>query len=251
MDYSKELKTLVSDALGSGKILAASAQNINAWLGEDFLPEWALKSLLELFEKGEFEEINDRFFKPLSFGTGGMRGRTIGKVCTSAELGKVSQKGTPEHAAAGANNMNDFTVARATAGLFGYCKKYLENDGSTQKPSLVVAHDVRHFSPHFCALAASVWNRLGGVAYIFDGARSTPQLSFTVRHLKTTAGIVITASHNPAHDNGYKVYFSDGAQVISPHAEGIVAAVNEVSWKKVGELLDIDLNGVKTVGKDA
>ena len=251
MDYSKELKTLVSDALGSGKILAASAQNINAWLDEDFLPEWALKSLLELFEKGEFEEINDRFFKPLSFGTGGMRGRTIGKVCTSAELGKVSQKGTPEHAAAGANNMNDFTVARATAGLFEYCKKYLENEGSTQKPSLVVAHDVRHFSPHFCALAASVWNRLGGVAYIFDGARSTPQLSFTVRHLKTTAGIVITASHNPAHDNGYKVYFSDGAQVISPHAEGIVAAVNGVSWKKVGELLDIDLNGVKTVGKEA
>ena len=180
-----------------------------------------------------------------------MRGRTIGKVSASAELGKVSELGTPEHAAAGANNMNDFTVARATAGLFSYCAKYLKNAGAAQTPSLVIAHDVRHFSRHFCELSASVWRKLGGEVYIFDGARSTPQLSFTVRHLKTTAGIVITASHNPAHDNGYKVYFGDGAQVISPHAEGIVAEVAGVPWKSVDALLTVDLNGVKTVEKSA
>ena len=251
MDYAKELKTLVSAAKERGEILPSAAENLGAWLGEDFLPEWALKALVELFQKGAFEEINDRFFKPLSFGTGGMRGRTIGKVSASAEIGNVSEKGTPEHAAAGANNMNDFTVARATAGLFAYCKKYLEGEGVKEKPSLVVAHDVRHFSRHFCELAASVWNRLGGTAYIFDGARSTPQLSFTVRHLKTTAGIVITASHNPAHDNGYKVYFGDGAQVISPHAEGIVAEVSKVPWKTVGGLLNVELGGVKFVEKSA
>lgn len=251
MDKISELKNLLADAKASGKLLPSSAQNLEAWLADNFLPAWAIDALAELFQKREFDELNDRFFKPLSFGTGGMRGRTIGKVSASAELGKVSELGTPEHAAAGANNMNDFTVARATAGLFSYCAKYLKNAGAAQTPSLVIAHDVRHFSRHFCELSASVWRKLGGEVYIFDGARSTPQLSFTVRHLKTTAGIVITASHNPAHDNGYKVYFGDGAQVISPHAEGIVAEVAGVPWKSVDALLTVDLNGVKTVEKSA
>ncbi len=248
---NSELKILVNKAVENGKLLDSSAKNITSWLDDNFLPEWALKSLVELFEQQAYEELNDRFFKPLSFGTGGMRGRTIGKVSAKAEIGNVSDKGTPEHAAAGANNMNDFTVAGATAGLFNYCAKWLKESGSAEKPSLVIAYDVRHFSKHFCELSASVWNKLGGTVYIFDGARSTPQLSFSVRHLKTTAGIVITASHNPSHDNGYKVYFSDGAQVISPHAEGIVAEVNKVSWKEVGTLLDVDLNGVKIVEKSA
>ncbi len=248
---SEKLKKLLSDATNDGKILESSAKNIQSWLNDDFLPDWALASLIELFEKGEYSEIDDRFFKPISFGTAGMRGRTIGKVCTTAELGEPSAQGTPEHAAAGANNMNDFAVARATAGLFNYCQKWLKESGSEAKPSLVIAYDVRHFSKHFCELAASVWRKCGGEVSIFDGARSTPQLSFTVCYLKATAGIVITASHNPSCDNGYKVYFGDGAQVISPHAEGIVAEVNKVSWKNVGELLDIDLQGVNIIGKDA
>ncbi len=248
---SEKLKTLLSVALSDGKILEASAKNIQSWLDDEFLPDWAINSLIELFEKGDYSEIDDRFFKPLSFGTGGMRGRTIGKVCTSAELGILSAQGTPVHAAVGANNMNDFTVARATAGLFNYCKKWLQENGSQAKPSLVIAYDVRHFSRNFCELAASVWCKLGGEVSIFDGARSTPQLSFTVRHLRANAGIVITASHNPSHDNGYKVYFGDGAQVISPHAEGIVAEVNKVSWKSVGQLLDVDLQAVNIIGKSA
>ena len=246
---NSELKILVDTATKSGELLESSAKNIHSWLDENFLPEWAIESLVELFEQKQYEELNDRFFKPLSFGTGGMRGRTIGKVSTKAEIGTLSDKGTPEHAAAGANNMNDFTVARATAGLFNYCANWLKESGSTEKPSLVIAYDVRHFSKHFCELSASIWNKLGGTVYIFDGARSTPQLSFSVRHLRTTAGIVITASHNPSHDNGYKVYFSDGAQVISPHAEGIVAEVNKVSWQQVGTLLNVDLSGVKIIDK--
>ena len=248
---NSELKILVDTATKSGELLESSAKNIHSWLDENFLPEWAIESLVELFEQKQYEELNDRFFKPLSFGTGGMRGRTIGKVSTKAEIGTLSDKGTPEHAAAGANNMNDFTVARATAGLFNYCANWLKESGSTEKPSLVIAYDVRHFSKHFCELSASIWNKLGGTVYIFDGARSTPQLSFSVRHLKTTAGIVITASHNPSHDNGYKVYFSDGAQVISPHAEGIVAEVNKVSWQQVGTLLNVDLSGVNIIDKSA
>lgn len=242
------LKHLLSEA--SDKIMESSAANILGWLEENFLPEWAIDALVELFEEGRYEEINDRFFRFLAFGTGGMRGRTIGKQPAMAELGRQSEQGTPEHAAVGANNMNDFNVVRATMGLFNYCKGYLDaNGGGT--PKLVVAYDVRHFSKRFCELAASVWTRMGGEAYIFDSPRSTPQLSFSVRQLKTTAGIVITASHNPPHDNGYKVYFSDGAQAISPHAEGIVEQVGKVSWKEVGKYLDINLYGVKRVPEEA
>lgn len=142
--------------------------------------------------------------------------------------------------------MNDFNVARATMGLFNYCKKFLDSNGGGT-PKLAVACDVRHFSTHFAQLCASVWRKMGGEVYLFDGPRSTPQLSFTVRNLATTAGIVITASHNPPHDNGYKVYFGDGAQVISPHAEGIVAEVDKIEWKDIRDFLKIDLDGVKTV----
>lgn len=244
----EHLKQLLSEA--SDKIMENSAANILGWLDENFLPEWAIDALVELFEEGRYEEINDRFFRFLAFGTGGMRGRTIGKQPAMAELGRQSEQGTPEHAAVGANNMNDFNVVRATMGLFNYCKGYLDaNGGGT--PKLVVAYDVRHFSKRFCELAASVWTRMGGEAYIFASPRSTPQLSFSVRQLKTTAGIVITASHNPPHDNGYKVYFSDGAQAISPHAEGIVEQVGKVSWKEVGKYLDINLDGVKRVPEEA
>lgn len=242
------LKQLLSEA--SDKIMESSAANILGWLDENFLPEWAIDALVELFEEGRYEEINDRFFRFLAFGTGGMRGRTIGKQPAMAELGRQSEQGTPEHAAVGANNMNDFNVVRATMGLFNYCKGYLDASGGGT-PKLVVAYDVRHFSKRFCELAASVWTRMGGEAYIFDSPRSTPQLSFSVRQLKTTAGIVITASHNPPHDNGYKVYFSDGAQAISPHAEGIVEQVGKVSWKEVGKYLDINLDGVKRVPEEA
>lgn len=246
----EELKSLINSAKNEGKLLPASIENLENWLAQNFLPEWALESLAELFAKEEFEEINDRFFKPLAFGTGGMRGRTIGKKSADAELGKVSPKGTPEHAAVGASYMNDFNVARATMGLFNYCKKWLDS-GSGGTPKLAVAYDVRHFSPHFGSLCASIWKKMGGEVFVFDGPRSTPQLSFTVRNLGATAGIVITASHNPSHDNGYKVYFGDGAQIISPHAEGIVSEVNKIEWKNIREFLKIDMDGVKTVGKSS
>ena len=135
-ETNEELKKLAAAA--QGKILPASSENLAKWLSHDFLPEWALESLAELFKKGDFDEIDDRFFKPLAFGTGGMRGRTIGKKSASAELGTVSDKGTPEHAAVGASYMNDFNVARATMGLFNYCKKFLDSNGGGT-PKLAVA----------------------------------------------------------------------------------------------------------------
>lgn len=235
------------DSAGSGfKLQKSSVENLKSWLDADFLPGWAVDSLHELFSEGNFEELNDRFFRPLAFGTGGMRGRTIGKVSAPSELGKVSPQGTPQHAAVGANNMNDFTVTRVTLGLFNYCKKWLDSRGGGT-PRLAVAYDVRHFSKHFGTLAASLWGTLGGEVFVFGGARSTPQLSFTVRRLKCTAGIVITASHNPAHDNGYKVYFEDGAQVVSPHAEAIVEEVSKIPWSEIGKFQNPGADKIKTV----
>lgn len=226
----------------SGKLLDSTLENIKSWLEAGFLPSWAETAIAELVEDEAWEELNDRFYKQLAFGTGGMRGRTIGKIGAEAEVGESSSQGTPAHPAVGTNCLNDFNVIRATIGLFRYTKGYLQAEGrGYELPRLVIAHDVRHFSRHFCELCASVWTQLGGQAFIFDGPRSTPQLSFTVRHLGATAGIVITASHNPSHDNGYKVYFEDGAQIVSPHAEGIIKEVNTVSLDELPSFFAIDL----------
>lgn len=241
----------IQEAVDAGKLLAGSAANLNLWSKSASLPLWAINSLQELLECGEWEELNDRFFQNLAFGTGGMRGRTIGRVATSAELGEGGQE-NPDHAAIGSNVLNDFNVTRATIGLFRYTRRFLVGDERDYEvPRLVIAHDVRFFSRHFCELAASVWSQLGGQAYVFEGPRSTPQLSFSVRFLKAHAGIVITASHNPSHDNGYKVYFEDGAQIVSPHAEGIVKEVNQVSLDETGSFLDKDLTRVVTLGQSA
>jgi phosphoglucomutase len=237
-------------AVKAGKLMASAADNLNAWLAGG-LPAWAQQSLLELIERGEWSELNDRFYRYLEFGTGGMRGRTIGKVAAKAETGTLSSTGSPEHAAVGSNLLNEFTLTRAVIGLHRYIAKYLAGQGSSAKPKIVIAHDVRHFSRHFCELAASTWTRLGGEAVIFDGPRSTPQLSFSVRSLKAHTGVVITASHNPPHDNGFKAYFTDGAQVTPPHDKNIIAEVDAVPLSAVHEFLVKDITKVVTLGRKA
>jgi len=240
----------IRGAAASGKLLQASAENIGAFLGAG-LPAWAQDSIDELAAREAWGELNDRFFRHLEFGTGGMRGRTIGAVAAAAETGVLSEVGTPEHAAVGSNMMNDFTLVKATVGLYRYTASHIAASGGSGPPRLVIAHDVRHFSRHFCELAASTWTRLGGSAFIFDGPRSTPQLSFSVRWLKAHAGIVITASHNPPHDNGFKAYFEDGGQVVPPHDLGIVAEVNAVRLAELGPYLAKDLAGTTQLGWDA
>ncbi len=238
----------IEAAGAAGSLLGSTVVNLKQWASADFLPDWAGASILELVENSEWDELNDRFYQNLAFGTGGIRGRTIGRVPAAAETGTPSEKGSPEHAAVGSNVLNDFNLVRATIGLFRYTKQYLKESGSYDLPRFVIAHDVRHFSRHFCELAASTWCKLGGQALIFEGPRSTPQLSFAVRQNKATCGAVITASHNPSHDNGFKVYFDDGAQVVSPHAEGIVDLVNLVELSEVPTFLDIDLAPVISLG---
>ncbi|MGB0743000.1 MAG: phospho-sugar mutase [Opitutales bacterium] len=240
------------EAAGSeGKILASAVENLKIWATADFLPGWVGESILELVEKEAWDELNDRFYQNMAFGTGGIRGRTIGRVSSSVEIGKEGPQGSPEHAAVGTNVLNDFNMIKATVGLFRYTRKYLQESGRHDLPRIIIAHDVRHFSRHFCELAASTWCKLGGQALIFDGPRSTPQLSFSVRHFKATCGAVITASHNPPHDNGFKAYFEDGAQVVSPHAEGIVGLVNEVKLEELPEFLELDLAQVITLDAKA
>jgi len=237
-------------AAAAGSLLPSSLANIEAFLDAG-LPAWAQASIGELAGQGAWPELNDRFYRYLEFGTGGMRGRTIGRVTAASETGVPDEVGTPAHAAVGSNLLNDFTLVRATVGLFRYTESYLRSKGSSAKPRLVIAHDVRHFSRHFCELAASAWTRLGGQSYIFNGPRSTPQLSFSVRWLKAHAGIVITASHNPPHDNGFKAYFEDGGQVVPPHDLGIVAEVNAVPIAGLAGYLVKDLAGTIQLGWDA
>jgi len=240
----------IQAAVQAGQLLPSASENLQAW-SKAGLPGWAQASIDELVAQKAWAELNDRFYRYLEFGTGGMRGRTIGAVPAKSETGQLSAQGTPEHAAVGCNVLNDFTLVRATVGLFRYTHEYLVKAGRNDLPKLVIAHDVRHFSRHFCELAASTWTKLGGTAYIFEGPRSTPQLSFSVRYLKAHAGVVITASHNPPHDNGFKAYFEDGGQVVPPHDKAIVAEVNKVSLGELAGFLVKDLTRVVTLGRAA
>jgi phosphoglucomutase len=248
---SDELIAAVEKAGTEGKLLESTVGNMLAWIRSGSLPEWAIGAIGELVEKEAHDELNDRFFRYLAFGTGGMRGRTIGAVTTEAETGTLSSLGSPEHAGVGSNLLNDFTIVRATIGLFRYTRRFLQDENRADPPKLVIAHDVRHFSRRFCELSASTWSRLGGVAFIFEGPRSTPQLSFSVRYLNAHAGVVITASHNPPHDNGFKAYFEDGAQVVPPHDTGIIDEVNGVELSDLPEFLECDLARVVTLGEAA
>ncbi|MDR1906849.1 MAG: phospho-sugar mutase [Puniceicoccales bacterium] len=222
---------ILRDASKAGLLLPQAVENCEEWLTH--LPEWGKAAIRELIEQKNWKELNNRFFKNLEFGTGGMRSRTIAETVTRAERGHGASFDAPEHAAIGSAYLNDFNIARATIAFFRYCKTQ-----SDTPSKLVIAHDVRHFSEHFSQITAKIWNHLGGKAIAFDGPRSTPQLSFSVRKFRATAGIVITASHNPAHDNGYKVYFKDGGQVVEPHASKIIEQFNQTPLQEAVQILE-------------
>ncbi len=166
----------------------------------------------DLIAKEDWKGLSERFYSSLAFGTGGMRGIIGG----------------------GSNRMNPLNVRRITQGLASYVLKAKRGAPA----SAVIAHDSRHFSDLFAREAALVFAGNGIRAYVFSGLRPTPELSFAVRKLGATTGIVVTASHNPAQYNGYKVYWEDGAQVVAPHDSAIVdevAAVREVRALDEGE----------------
>jgi phosphoglucomutase len=218
----------LNEAVTRGSLLESAKNNILALL-EGSTSELARLVVEELVREGAWEELNDRFYQTLAFGTGGLRGRTIGRVLTQVEQGVGGPNGRPEHPCVGTATMNYFNLSRAVRGLIAYTRQVV---GAGRRPVLVFAHDTRHFSRDFAEFCARVCADLGCDAYLFDGPRSTPQLSFAVRELRADAGVVLTASHNPPHDNGFKAYFNDGAQIVDRHASGIVAEVNAITSER-------------------
>jgi phosphoglucomutase len=237
-----DLASRLDHALESGLLLQSSRINIDLLLGGSATPV-ACEAVRELAEAGEWQELNDRFFKSLAFGTGGLRGRTIGRIVTKAEQGKGGPNDRPEHPCAGTATMNFFNLSRAVRGLIAYAKQHV---GSGRKAKLVFAHDSRHFSRDFAEYCAKASAELGCDAYLFQSGRSTPELSFAIRDLRADAGVVLTASHNPAHDNGFKAYFNDGAQIVEPHASALIAEVNALH-NEIYEPLSRDQQGTVTI----
>ncbi|MEG1149293.1 MAG: phospho-sugar mutase [Niameybacter sp.] len=171
-------------------------QGYNRWLTEEKVEDGLKVELQQLTDE---KEIEDRFYKNLEFGTGGLRGKI----------------------AVGSNRMNVHTIGKATQGLATYLLKQKAN------PSIAIAYDSRNMSKEFADTAASVLSANGVKVFLYPSLRPTPMLSFTVRHLETDAGIVITASHNPKIYNGYKVYGNDGGQITDEAAKEILGFIDE------------------------
>jgi len=171
-------------------------ENYKSWLEGSCFDEKTKEELRAI--SGDDNEIKERFYTELKFGTAGLRG-IIG---------------------AGTNRMNIYTVRKATQGLADYIISV-----GAQKKGVAIAYDSRHMSPEFAEETALCLAANGIKAYVFESLRPTPELSFAVRHLGCTAGVNITASHNPSEYNGYKVYWEDGAQITPPHDTGIMDKV--------------------------
>ena len=246
----EELNSKIEHAAADQQLMESAAKNIGMLLTGAPSDHLYLRAVEELAEAHEWPELNDRFYQTLAFGTGGLRGRTIGKIVTEAERGSSREEERPELPCVGTNAMNFFNISRATRGLVAYLHDWNRRNKVPAKPKIVIAHDPRFFSKEFAELAAKVAADNGCDACVFDGPRSVPELSFAVRYLKASAGIVITASHNPPYDNGYKVYFSDGAQVIEPHASGIIAKVNAITTETFTPLPKDRQGRVTTIGKE-
>lgn len=210
----------------------------------------AAAAITELVDKGSWQELNDRFFKTLAFGTGGLRGRTIGRVVTTAEQGAGGPNERPEHPCVGTASMNFYNVSRAIRGMIIYLKRYLAEQGIDRKPAFVFGHDTRHFSRDFAKFCAKVCTELGCDVHLFDGARATPEISFAIRALNADAGVVLTASHNPAHDNGFKAYFNQGAQLVEPNASGVIKEVNAITSEAYEVLPGEEQGALNILGTD-
>ena len=222
------LLSTLEQAVTEGKLLADSLANIQLLLAGTQDPV-SPAAIAELASAGEWAELNNRFYKTLAFGTGGLRGRTIGMIVAPAEQGKGGINGRPEFPCVGTACMNYFNVGRAMRGLITYVSRFVRAEGTGRKPRIVVGHDTRHFSRDFAEYCAKIATDLGCDCSLFDGPCSTPEVSFAIRELNADTGVVLTASHNPAHDNGFKAYFNDGAQLIAPHDKAGIAEVNALT----------------------
>ncbi|HSZ25941.1 MAG TPA: phospho-sugar mutase [Cytophagaceae bacterium] len=196
----------------------SAKERIQKWLNGAF--DDSTKNIIRKWiEENKEDELVEAFYKELEFGTGGLRG-TMG---------------------VGSNQMNKYTIGMATQGLSNYLKLNFPN----QQIKVAIAHDSRNNSPYFAHVVADVFSANGIKVYLFKALRSTPELSFTIRHFGCQSGVVLTASHNPKEYNGYKAYWNDGAQVIAPHDKNIIKEVqkisdiNEVKFTKNENLIEL------------
>jgi phosphoglucomutase len=222
-----QLSALLNEAATRGQIKTDSVQNVLG-LCAGSSDAVVHGSVQELVQRELWRELDDRFFKKLTFGTSGLRGRTIGQYITAAELGAGLVNGRPQFPCVGTNAMNFFNLTRANRGLAKFLRDWWTKQVMPGRPSIVFSHDTRHFSREFAEFSAEVMRASGVDVFLFESHRPTPELSFAVRHVNATAGVMITASHNPAHDNGFKVYFNEGDPILEPIATGILDEVNAV-----------------------
>lgn len=190
------------------ELLKSVKSKAELWLSDQY-DEATRAEVKQMLEAEDPTPLIESFYKDLEFGTGGLRG-IMG---------------------AGTNRMNIYTVGAATQGLANYLK---EAFADLPQISVVVGHDVRNNSRKFAEIVANIFSANGIKAYLFDNFRPTPELSFAIRHLGCQSGVNITASHNPKEYNGYKAYWSDGAQIIAPHDVNIINHVNKI--KSVSEI---------------
>ncbi|HER4399233.1 TPA: phospho-sugar mutase, partial [Streptococcus pyogenes] len=200
-------------------------ENFQKWLDFEQLPDYLRQELLSMDEKTK----EDAFYTNLEFGTAGMRG----------------------YIGAGTNRINIYVVRQATEGL----AKLIETKGEeAKKRGVAIAYDSRHFSPEFAFESAQVLAQHGIKSYVFEALRPTPELSFAVRHLNAYAGIMVTASHNPAPFNGYKVYGQDGGQLPPADADALTDFIRAIENPFAVELADLDENKssglIQVIGED-
>lgn len=200
-------------------------ENFQKWLDFEQLPDYLRQELLSMDEKTK----EDAFYTNLEFGTAGMRG----------------------YIGAGTNRINIYVVRQATEGL----AKLIETKGEeAKKRGVAIAYDSRHFSPEFAFESAQVLAQHGIKSYVFEALRPTPELSFAVRHLNTYAGIMVTASHNPAPFNGYKVYGQDGGQLPPADADALTDFIRAIENPFAVELADLDESKssglIQVIGED-
>jgi len=178
--------------------------NIKKWLGdEEFVDFWG--EITNLIEQKKITELNDAFYKIIPFGTGGRRGKM----------------------GAGTNRINIRTIAESAQGFADYLKDCFDGE-EIKRRGVVITYDVRNNSRLFAEVAAGVFVANGLQVYFYDGVRSTPQISFSILYKNAIAGAMISASHNPASDNGIKIYWENGGQVLPPHDSNIIKKVSEV-----------------------
>ncbi|MDE5661831.1 MAG: phospho-sugar mutase, partial [Muribaculaceae bacterium] len=190
------------------ELLKQVTERAQQWLGEGY-DEETKAEVRRMLDADDKTELIESFYRDLEFGTGGLRG-IMG---------------------AGTNRMNIYTVGAATQGLANYLKEAFSD---LPEISVAVGHDVRNNSRKFAEIVADIFSANGIKVYLFDSFRPTPELSYAIRKLGCQSGVNITASHNPKEYNGYKAYWSDGAQIIAPHDVNIIDNVNRI--KSVSEI---------------